>query len=231
MKCINIYIFLVIFIISQKGFIFSYDMSDDVKEINRNIPKIIKRGNFKFKKIEEQNYFEGKMVFYIFKNVEIDEEGIISLENKTIELIEMNEIIPGKSTVKKLERLLGQPSEIIITKASNKEYLSYNYGNIQFFFGIEGTNIIEIRVGKNTREIPLLYMKKIGLKSTVNEVIAILGKPEKTILNEKIIFNNYNTLFMDIDGIKGFGYIDYHEKGVRFFFSDNKVTAMYFYEK
>jgi hypothetical protein len=67
---------------------------------------------------------------------------------------------------------------------------------------------------------------KLGIGSTLQEALEVLGPPKSTVENQK---NEYadKVLYKDIDGQKGNSYYQYSDKNIRLFFRDNKIVGLY----
>jgi len=70
------------------------------------------------------------------------------------------------------------------------------------------------------------FRGKLRVGSTLEEVLKVLGPPTETVSGRKNTFKD-GVLYKDIDGRKGHCYYARCDKGVRMFFLDNKVNALY----
>lgn len=67
---------------------------------------------------------------------------------------------------------------------------------------------------------------KIGVGSTLEEVLEVVGKPRDTVTGQQIGWID-GVLYKDIDGQVGRHYYERKDRKVRFFFRGGKVSAMY----
>jgi len=70
------------------------------------------------------------------------------------------------------------------------------------------------------------YRDKIRLGSSLDDVLKVVGEPSDTITGKKLDFIE-GVLYKDTDGKKGSGYYSRPDQNVRFFFWNNKVSALY----
>jgi len=71
-----------------------------------------------------------------------------------------------------------------------------------------------------------LFEGKIGVGSTLDDVIKVLGKPKQTVVGQEIGFVD-SILYKDINGKLGYCYYSSRDKHVRMFFAGYVVTALY----
>lgn len=71
-----------------------------------------------------------------------------------------------------------------------------------------------------------IWQGKLRVGSSLEEVLEVVGRPEKTVVGQPNTFKD-GVLYKDIDGKEGDCYYCSERKGVRFFFRDYKVTALY----
>ncbi len=85
--------------------------------------------------------------------------------------------------------------------------------------------IVELRFEGNSKYV---YAGKLRIGSTLEEALAVLGAPVKTVEGKPIGWSDSdNVLFKDIDGRKGHCYYHRPDHGVRVWFGDYKVAAIY----
>jgi len=70
------------------------------------------------------------------------------------------------------------------------------------------------------------FLGKFQVGSSLEEVIEAIGRPSKTVIGQPNESKN-GVLYRDIDGEEGFCYYGREKKGVRCFFADYKVNALY----
>jgi hypothetical protein len=71
-----------------------------------------------------------------------------------------------------------------------------------------------------------VFMDKIQIGSSVDDVIITVGQPKETVVGKANQFQD-NVLYKDIDGREGICYYGKKEYNVRFFFFNNKVSSIY----
>ncbi|MBP7053095.1 MAG: M56 family metallopeptidase [Phycisphaerae bacterium] len=85
--------------------------------------------------------------------------------------------------------------------------------------------VVEVRHEYGSKYV---FAGKLRVGSTLEEAIAVLGTPAKTVQGEGIDWqNSANVLFRDIDSRKGHDYYHRPDKKVRVWFGDDKVAAIY----
>ncbi|OHB65016.1 MAG: hypothetical protein A2Y76_09410 [Planctomycetes bacterium RBG_13_60_9] len=138
----------------------------------------------------------------------------------------------GVSTIQDVVRLLGKPTRYgweqqtfteenlpavyVATVAQGPQFLVHNdlVGEIWF----EG------------EDLGYVFRDKIRIGSSLDDVLAVLGQPNETVVGEEILGKN-RVLYKDPDGRKGYSYFLSARDGVRMFFLDSKVIALYQTEK
>ena len=138
-------------------------------------------------------------------------------------------VIPGDTTSQQIIEAFGKPDEYIW---GEKTFLEGNlpdlyvmiYGDIGINFAVGEYTVWEIRVHGNE---DYSYEGKIHLGSSVEDVISFLGEPSETITGGQINWSKNKVLYRDIEGRAGYCYIHYKDIGVRMFFWDYKVRALY----
>lgn len=138
-------------------------------------------------------------------------------------------VIPGETTRQQIIEAFGKPDEYIWGEKIFSEGDLPNryvmvYGDLGVNFAVGAYEVWEIRVHGNE---DYSYEGKIHLGSSVEDVIAFFGEPSETITGGQIDWNNNKVLYKDIEGKTGYCYIHYKDIGVRMFFSDYKVFALY----
>jgi len=71
-----------------------------------------------------------------------------------------------------------------------------------------------------------LFGGKIQVGCSLDEVLEVIGKPKQTIEGSQNKFKD-GVLYKDIDGRKGYCYYARSDRGMRMFFTNYKVTALY----
>lgn len=70
------------------------------------------------------------------------------------------------------------------------------------------------------------WQGKLQVGSSLEEVLEAVGRPTETIEGQSCAYKD-GVLYKDIDGRKGYCYYSRRDQGVRFFFMNYKVTALY----
>ena len=168
---------------------------------------------------------EGDLVYYTRPNYTA--EQIAELESKVIGQIAS--IRPGVTDRHQILELFGPPPEVMARRErpGESEFLTYRYGSVEFFFDPWKKLVHEIRFEKAG---PYSYQGKIRVGSSLDELLAAVGAPAKTVVGEPIHFNEDRVLFRDVERTKGRGYITYDAEGVRFFLLNDAVTAIYLFK-
>jgi subtilisin family serine protease len=120
----------------------------------------------------------------------------------------------GAATLQEVERIFG--------KAQGTIGQSTVYpGGLQFY--APAGVVKEIRF--ESPESPYVFRGKIRVGSPLEEVLNVLGPPTDTVEGR----NEWQdgVLYKNIDGKEGYCYLARPDQGVRFFFVDNRVSALY----
>jgi hypothetical protein len=124
-------------------------------------------------------------------------------------------------------RILGEPTSYVWGKQTfEKESLPEIY--LMQYHGDFSVVITKDRVEELRFEMPGPYRFKDTLKvgSTLAEVLQVLGPPIKTIEGQEIGWED-GVLYKDISGRKGHCYYQRQAQGVRMFFGNYRVAAIY----
>jgi beta-lactamase regulating signal transducer with metallopeptidase domain len=85
--------------------------------------------------------------------------------------------------------------------------------------------VVELRHEEGSTYV---FAGKLRLGSTLDEALAVLGPPTKTVQGQPIDWaNSANVLFKDIDGRQGHDYYHRPDLKVRVWFANDKVAAIY----
>jgi len=132
------------------------------------------------------------------------------------------------ATLNDVIRVFGEPTEYRWgQKTYQKSALPSVYVAIYprgFGVFIRDGKIVELRF--EGVDIGYVFAGKIRIGSSLDEVLNVLGQPTNTVTGGKNEFQD-NVLYKDVEGRKGFCYYGRNNKGVRLFFADYKVTALY----
>lgn len=86
-------------------------------------------------------------------------------------------------------------------------------------------HIVELRFENGSK---YAYAGKLRIGATLDEALAVLGAPAKTVVGEPINWQDSdNVLYKDIDGRKGHCYYHRPDQAVRLWFGDYKLAAIY----
>lgn len=134
-------------------------------------------------------------------------------------------IKPSVTTYKDLVESYDLPGTVIIAEQGNNFHLNITYGEVSFYFGVDSDVIREIRFENKTI---FKYDRKITVGTSLDSVLKYYPA-SKTIEGVGINWDENNVIFKNINGTIGYHYIDYKSKGIRLFFANNKVSALYIY--
>jgi hypothetical protein len=145
-------------------------------------------------------------------------------------------IVTGKTTREQVMEVFGEPGEYYggkgerlseqdaLERIAKGLFVAMAYDN-GLHFAIYGDDTVrEVRIEFNEE---YRYEGKIGLSSSLEDVISLFGEPSETVTGETIDFHKDRVLYKDTKGETGHCYIDYKDIGVRMFFLDYKVCAFY----
>jgi serine protease AprX len=134
----------------------------------------------------------------------------------------------GSSSLEDVVRVLGEPSGYLwggktFKKGSLPAIFIAAYPD-DIGIVISGGVVNEIRFeGPRSK---YLFMGRIGIGSSLEDVLDVVGTPEETVENDPIGFKD-GVLYKDVQGQKGACYYARSDKKVRMFFRDYKVAALY----
>jgi beta-lactamase regulating signal transducer with metallopeptidase domain len=126
-------------------------------------------------------------------------------------------------------RIFGNPvkyiwgSKILDPDDLPERFIMVYPGSFRVF--IFGGKIVEIRHEQGSEYV---FKDKLHVGSSLEEVFAVLGRPEKIVEGEEINWGNSDRiLYKDIDGRKGHCYYRRSDHNVRLWFGNYKVAAIY----
>ncbi len=132
----------------------------------------------------------------------------------------------AKTTLADLARLFGEPS---VYRWGNKTYTRETlpaYSVAEFRNGftalLQGTAVVEL----GFRQPGFKFAARLGVGSTLAEAAAVLGEPSDTVQGASRNFKS-GVLYVNMAGERGACYYERVEWGVRLFFKDFKVSALY----
>jgi serine protease AprX len=142
--------------------------------------------------------------------------------------VKMAQLSKRGTTVQDVIRALGEPEKYSWgTNILNKTNLPGFYV-LQYPQGVQAV-IDGGQVGELRTEQPgpgFTWHGKLRLGSSLEEALNMLPPPSKTVVGKPLGFAA-NVLYKDIDGEKGHCYYCCPDQGVRLFFWENKVCALY----
>lgn len=126
-----------------------------------------------------------------------------------------------------LEALFGPPlgyiwGENTFTADELPENYILNYP-CDFSVWMKGDKIMEIRHWRDSRYV---YAPGVQIGASVEEVVAALGDPAETVVGQENTFRD-QVLYRDLAGEKGHGYYHRSDQGIRVWFMDDRVIAIY----
>ena len=141
----------------------------------------------------------------------------------------VKEIIPGKTIRQQVIETFGKPDKYVWGEETFSEenlpaddYIMV-YNGVGVNFWVDGNTVREVRIESNE---DYSYEGKISLGSNLEDVIAFFGEPSETVTGEPIGWQD-KVLYKNIKGKTGYCYIYYKDIGVRIFFVDYRVRAVY----
>jgi hypothetical protein len=136
----------------------------------------------------------------------------------------------GTSALNDVIRIFGEPKKYLWGR---KTFTKDNLPEVYIAQYEKGFNIVMIEgyVDELRFESPAadyIFQKKIRVGSSLNEVLNVVGQPAETVIGQALPgIAKDGILYKDINGEKGYCYYAREDKGVRFFFANYKVTALY----
>jgi hypothetical protein len=133
-----------------------------------------------------------------------------------------------KATLGDIIRIFGEPQKYIwnnqtFTKDKLPERFIAMYPNgFNVFFA--SSRIVELRFEGG--DCDYVFAGKIRIGSSLDEAIEAIGQPKNTVQGKPNAWQD-GVLYKDIDGRKGYCYYGRQDKGVRMFFLEYKITALY----
>jgi len=134
-----------------------------------------------------------------------------------------------RANLKKVIATFGQPLKYIWGPTTlppdelPRRFIAVYPGRFHVF--MVDDRIVELRHERGSKYV---FANKLRVGSTLEEALAVLGQPTKTVVGEEIDWHNAeNVLFKDIDGRKGHCYYHRADQNVRIWFSNDRVVAIY----
>jgi len=131
------------------------------------------------------------------------------------------------TTLDRVIRIFGKPTKYIW---ANETFERSNLPDRYILDYPDGFCIFMMngRIVEHRHEGPdgYIWQGKLKVGSSLEEVLRVVGRPKKTLVGRPNKFED-GVLYKDIDGEGGCCYYGSERKGVRFFFRDYKVSALY----
>jgi len=144
--------------------------------------------------------------------------------NEKVSQLDMN-----NATLDDVIRIFGEPDKYVwsretFTKDNLPSTYIASYNSDEFQVVMSGGTVIEMRFRRG--HTGYVYKDKIRLGSSLDDVLAIVGKPERTVVGQASEYEK-GVLYKDIDGTRGYCYYKPAGQDVRFFFRNYKVSGLY----
>jgi hypothetical protein len=138
----------------------------------------------------------------------------------------------NKATLDDVIRIFGKPEKY----AWNNQ--TFTTDNLPSTYIVAYPNRFQIVIGRGRvielrfegQDAGYVFRDRIRIGSSLDEILDVLGQPKQTIEGQANEWKD-GVLYKDIDGRKGFCYYARSDQGVRFFFDDYKVAALYLTSK
>ncbi len=131
------------------------------------------------------------------------------------------------ATLDRVIRIFGEPTKYVWEKETFKKS---NLPDRYILVYPDGFSVFMMngRIAELRHEGPdgYIWQGKLRFGSSLEEVLKVAGEPEKTVTGQPNKFED-GVLYKDIDGKEGYCYYGSERNGVRFFFKDYKVSALY----
>jgi len=176
-----------------------------------------------------------KPSYYVLKKVSSDTGGLADAWGSQPSDAEFARLLPARieeldidsADLKQVKAIFGKPaqyiwgSEIFTEDELPRAYILVYPSKFSIFMMED--EIVELRHGAG---FTYVFRDKLRSGSTLDEVLAVLGRPKKTVEGEKNGFED-GVLYKDIEGSKGHCYYARSDHDVRLWFSDYKLAAIY----
>jgi hypothetical protein len=174
--------------------------------------------------------YEGRLEYYDYNQPIAPEMFTIDTMKESKEFIaKVNQVNINDATVDDIIRILGQPLSYRKGKETfTQDNLPERYGMVYpsyFWVFIHKGKVVEFNLGEDCASLGHIFRDRIGIGSSLEEVLDVVGQPVKTVEGQPNKWEN-GVLYKDIDGHKGECYYQRPDQGVRMFFTDYKVTTL-----
>ncbi|MFA5252774.1 MAG: S8 family serine peptidase, partial [Phycisphaerae bacterium] len=134
----------------------------------------------------------------------------------------------GKATLDDVIHIFGEPMRYFydretFTRDNLPQMYIAEYPN-EFSVVIASDRVEELRF--ESPATGYIFSNKIQVGSSLDEVLKMMGQPKATVVGRPNKFEN-GVLYKDIDGEKGSCYYGRKDQGIRLFFLDYKIKALY----
>jgi serine protease AprX len=136
----------------------------------------------------------------------------------------------NNSTLGDVVRIFGEPEKYLwgnetFTKNNLPGVYIARYPN-DFSIVMSSDHISELRF--ESPAAGYIFRGKIQVGSTLDDVLALVGQPKETVEGKPLPqIAQEGTLYKEIGGQKGYCYYKPADQNVRFFFSNNRISALY----
>ena len=134
----------------------------------------------------------------------------------------------GKASARDVIKVFGKPESYVWAEQSFDES---NLPDRYIMVYPAGPNVVivknvvdEVRFEQGSQDFAFEGRLRIG--SSLEDALAVVGAPEFTVDGKLNRFED-KTLYKNIDGSRGIDYYQRSDKGVRIFFSNDRITAIY----
>jgi bla regulator protein blaR1 len=175
-----------------------------------------------------------KPQFYVLKKESSDTSGLADAWADQPSDMDFRQTFPAKLARLNIDTagrndivaIFGEPGQYVWGRDNfTKDNLPQRYCMFypdRFSIFMMNDKIVELRY-----EHPgYFYRDKLQVGSTLEDVIAVVGEPTETVQGKKNEFKD-GVLYKNTDGRAGSAYYALRDQHVRFFFQDDKVTALY----
>lgn len=128
--------------------------------------------------------------------------------------------------LKKVKKIFGQPTGYRWKETLEENNLPQQYLVVypnDFVIFMKDDHIVELRFDERSNYV---FRDKLRSGSTLDEVLQVIGYPEKTVDGGKNELED-GVLYKDIDGKKGHCYYCRTDQNVRLWFNDYKISSIY----
>lgn len=158
---------------------------------------------------------------------EYTRNGVVSSETARVEQAvagAIDSLHARMPSLKDIVKVFGPPIRVVVSDDVGTRSYSAYYGRVQLYFINSLERLEEIRL--QSAEPAYRLAQNVGVGSSLEEVLASLGQPLARSADKRIDFADRVLYTVDRgDGTEQS--IGYAAQGVRFFFNDGIVTAMY----